>query len=105
MGRSHQPVSPGAAWTTVAVQALVTVVLASGLLPSGLADIGFLGVGLATCLVGFFGIVRNRPAKSWPWWLAVGSAATFLAADVARHATHAIGDLGPGRPLLPAVLA
>ena len=51
------------------------------------------------------GIRKWRPRPMWPWYCMGGALVLFLPTNVLRVAFDTLGDLGPGRSLLPDLFA
>jgi diguanylate cyclase (GGDEF)-like protein len=89
---------------------LAVVVAAGGTTWLALYALGVLGplagatfplLGTMAIAATLVGVRRYRPAPRWPWWSIGGAIVIWQLGGAARAALGTMGDLSPGRSLLP----
>jgi len=103
--KGHLPATTDT-WSVVFVASLGVSVVGLHALgafgPFSNAALAVLGIFALTIAV--LGIRRWRPTPAWPWWLQVVALGLFLVGGLARASLGTLGDLTPGRSLLPDLL-
>lgn len=104
-GRGYQhrlPRTPSA--IVLLAGSAVVVANAAGLFGAVEASM-FVALSAVAVVATVTGLRWYRPALRWPWWFISAALVLFLFGGAARQHVHSLGDLSPGRSLLPDLIS